>query len=158
MFFCFLRHAGLSLLWPLPLWSTGSRRAGPAAMDHGPSRSAARGILPDRGTNPHPLHRQADSQPLRHQGSPTLSHFKMCGYFLIASSQIMRSIRLSLSVLIITVSSEPKLCLAYGRYLNIYLATKEMGVKAGKGPTLEEDECQFLKRFSYHLYLQIMLT
>ncbi|XP_032500222.1 POC1 centriolar protein homolog B isoform X1 [Phocoena sinus] len=28
------------------------------------------GILPDRGTNPRPLHRQADSQPLRHQGSP----------------------------------------------------------------------------------------
>ncbi|XP_067609660.1 COX assembly mitochondrial protein homolog isoform X2 [Pseudorca crassidens] len=30
------------------------------------------GILPDRGTNPCPLHRQADSQPLRHQGSPVL--------------------------------------------------------------------------------------
>ncbi|XP_054937211.1 neutral ceramidase isoform X4 [Physeter macrocephalus] len=27
-------------------------------MDHGPSRSAACGILPDRGTNPCPLHRQ----------------------------------------------------------------------------------------------------
>ncbi|XP_029096525.1 HAUS augmin-like complex subunit 7 isoform X1 [Monodon monoceros] len=38
-------------------------------MAHGPSRSAARGIVPDRGTNPRPLHRQADSQPLRHQGS-----------------------------------------------------------------------------------------
>ncbi|XP_054936811.1 ciliary-associated calcium-binding coiled-coil protein 1 isoform X4 [Physeter macrocephalus] len=50
--------------------STGSGRAGSAAMAHGPSRSAARGILPDRGTNPRPLHRQADSQPLRHQGSP----------------------------------------------------------------------------------------
>ncbi|XP_066862771.1 doublecortin domain-containing protein 2 isoform X1 [Kogia breviceps] len=50
--------------------STGSGRAGSAAMAHGPSRSAARGIFPDRGTNPCPLHRQADSQPLRHQGSP----------------------------------------------------------------------------------------
>ena len=39
---------------------------------HGPSRSAACGIFPDRGTNPCPLYRQADSQPLRHQGSPTL--------------------------------------------------------------------------------------
>ncbi|XP_060013491.1 protein cordon-bleu isoform X5 [Lagenorhynchus albirostris] len=39
-------------------------------MAHGPSRSAACGIFPDRGTNPRPLHRQADSQPLRHQGSP----------------------------------------------------------------------------------------
>ncbi|XP_059939792.1 zinc finger protein 580 isoform X1 [Mesoplodon densirostris] len=39
-------------------------------MAHGPRRSAACGIFPDRGTNPRPLHRQADSQPLRHQGSP----------------------------------------------------------------------------------------
>ncbi|XP_060146051.1 ADP-ribosylation factor 2 isoform X7 [Globicephala melas] len=62
--------SGLSLLWPLPLWSTGSGRAGSAAMAHGPSRSAACGIFPDWGTNSCPLHRQADSQPLRHQGSP----------------------------------------------------------------------------------------
>ncbi|XP_059878056.1 COX assembly mitochondrial protein homolog isoform X2 [Delphinus delphis] len=41
-------------------------------MAHGPSHSTACGILPDRGTNPCPLHRQADSQPLRHQGSPVL--------------------------------------------------------------------------------------
>ncbi|XP_059868809.1 evC complex member EVC isoform X6 [Delphinus delphis] len=50
--------------------STGSGRADPAAMAHGPSRSAACGIFLDRGTNPCPLHRQADSQPLRHQESP----------------------------------------------------------------------------------------
>ena len=67
--FFFFRYAGLSLLWPLPLRSTGSGRADPAAMAHGPSRSAVCGIFPDRGTNPRPLHRQADSQPLRHQGS-----------------------------------------------------------------------------------------
>ncbi|XP_073661894.1 scavenger receptor class A member 3 isoform X2 [Tursiops truncatus] len=48
----------------------GSGRAGSVAMAHGPSRSAACGIFPDRDTNPCPLHRQADSQPLRHQGSP----------------------------------------------------------------------------------------
>ena len=54
---------------PLPLRSTGSRRAGSAAMAHGTSRSAARGIFPDRGANPCPLHRQVDSQPLCHQGS-----------------------------------------------------------------------------------------
>ena len=48
----------------------GSRRAGSAIVAHGPSRSAARGILPDQGPNPRPLHWQADSQPLRHQGSP----------------------------------------------------------------------------------------
>ena len=35
-----------------------------------PSRSAACGILPDQGANPCPLHWQANSQPLRHQGSP----------------------------------------------------------------------------------------
>ena len=37
---------------------------------HGPSRFAACGIFPDQGSNPCPLHWQADSQPLRHQGSP----------------------------------------------------------------------------------------
>ena len=67
------RRAGLSPSQPLPLQSTGSRRAGPATVAHGPSRSAARGILPDQGPNPRPPHRQADSQPLRHQGSPTIS-------------------------------------------------------------------------------------
>ena len=36
--------------------------------------SAAGGIFPDQGSNPCPLHWQADSQPLRHQGSPVV-HF-----------------------------------------------------------------------------------
>ena len=39
-------------------------------MAHGPSCSAACGIFPDQGSNPCPLHWQADSQPLCHQGSP----------------------------------------------------------------------------------------
>ena len=64
------RCAGLSLLQPLLLRSTGSRRAGSIIVAHGPSCSAACGILPDQGSNPCPLHWQADSQPLRHQGSP----------------------------------------------------------------------------------------
>ena len=64
------RCAGLSLSRPLLLRRTGSRRAGSAIVAHGPSCSAARGILPDQGSNPCPLHWQADSQPLRHQGSP----------------------------------------------------------------------------------------
>ena len=64
------RCAGLSLSRPLLLRGTGSRRAGSAIVAHGPSCSAACGILPDQGSNPCPLHRQADSQPLRHQGSP----------------------------------------------------------------------------------------
>ena len=61
--------AGLSLSRPLLLWSTGSRRAGSVVVAHGPSCSAACGIFPDQGSNPCPLHWQADSQPLRHQGS-----------------------------------------------------------------------------------------
>ena len=64
------RCAGLSLSRPLLLWGTGSRRAGSVVVAHGLSRSAACGILPDQGSNPCPLHWQADSQPLRHQGSP----------------------------------------------------------------------------------------
>ena len=66
------RCAGLSPSRPLLLRSTGSRCAGSVVVAHGPSRSAARGILPDQGSNPRPLHWQADSQPLRHQGSPRL--------------------------------------------------------------------------------------
>ena len=67
------RCAGLSLSRPLLLRSTGSRRAGSAIVAHGPSCSVACGIFPDRGSNPCPLHWQADSQPLRHQGSPRLT-------------------------------------------------------------------------------------
>ena len=64
------RCTGPSLSRPLLLGSTGSRRAGSVIVAHGPSCSAACGILPDQGSNPCPLHWQADSQPLRHQGSP----------------------------------------------------------------------------------------
>ncbi|XP_073664243.1 transmembrane protein 25 isoform X5 [Tursiops truncatus] len=66
------------LLDPEPgglLTSRGSGRAGSAAIAHGPSRSAACGIFLDRGTNPRPLQRQANSQPLRHQGSPCMYLF-----------------------------------------------------------------------------------
>ena len=69
------RCAGLSLSRPLLLRSTGSRRAGSVVVVHGPSCSAACGIFPDQGSNPCPLHWQADSQPLRHQGSPLLAIF-----------------------------------------------------------------------------------
>ena len=74
------RCAGLSLPWPLLLRSTGSRRAGSVVVAHGPSCSAACGIFPDQGSNPCPLHWQADSQPLRHQGSPQLQF--CCASFL----------------------------------------------------------------------------
>ena len=68
--------AGLSPSRPLLLRSTGSRRAGSVIVAHGPSCSSARGILPDQGSNPGPLHWQADSQPLRHQGSPKMPVFR----------------------------------------------------------------------------------
>ena len=64
------RCAGLSLSRPLLLRSTGLRRAGSVVVAYGPSCSAACGIFPDQGSNPCPLHWQADSQPLCHQGSP----------------------------------------------------------------------------------------
>ena len=57
---------------PLLLRSTGSRRAGSVIVARGPSCSTACGIFPDQGSNPCPLHWQADSQPLRHHGSPSL--------------------------------------------------------------------------------------
>ena len=75
------RGAGLSLSWPLFLRSTGSRCAGSVVVAHGLSCSAACGLFPDQGSNPCPLHWQADSQPLRHQGSPkneVLIHATTC--------------------------------------------------------------------------------
>ena len=67
------RCMALSLSRPLLLRSTGSRRAGSVIVAHGPNCSAACGILPDQGSNPCPLHWQADPQPLHHQGSPCFS-------------------------------------------------------------------------------------
>ena len=72
---------GLSLSRPLLLRSTGSRCAGSVVVAHGLSCPAACGILPDQGSNPCPLHWQADSQPLRHQGSPENNIFKECTWF-----------------------------------------------------------------------------
>ena len=69
------RCAGLSLSQPLLLRSTGSRCTGSVVVAHGPSCSVACGIFPDQGSNPGPLHWQADSQPLCHQGSPVLFSF-----------------------------------------------------------------------------------
>ena len=71
------RRAGLSLSWSLLLGSTGSRRAGSVVVAHGLSCSAACGIFPDQGPNPCPLHWQADSQPLCHQGSPKRCHSEL---------------------------------------------------------------------------------
>ena len=88
------RCAGLSPSRPLLLRSTGSRRAGSAIVAHGPSRSAARGIFPDQGLNPCPLHWQADSQPLRHQGSPFLHFYirNICVCPLLKCSQCLYTV------------------------------------------------------------------
>ena len=77
------RCAGLSLSRPLLLRSTGSRRAGSVVVAHGLSCSTACGIFPDQGSNPCPLHWQADSQPLCHQGSPwnSVLSFKILGKY-----------------------------------------------------------------------------
>ena len=88
-----LTIAALSLSRPLLLRSTGSRRAGPVIVAHGPSRSTACGILPDQGSNPCALHWQADFQPLRHQGGPC-TMFKCTSYELEANF-VIRNICLS---------------------------------------------------------------
>ena len=81
------RCAGLSLSRPLLLRSTGSRRAGSVVVAHGPSCSAACGIFPDQGLNLCPLHWQADSQPLRHQGSPILLLSTWSQHYFLAASK-----------------------------------------------------------------------
>ena len=79
---------GFSLQWLLLLQSTGSRRAGFSscgswALELRLSSFGARAWLlrsmwdlPGPGMNPCPLHWQADSQPLCHQGSPPPYYFK----------------------------------------------------------------------------------
>ena len=66
-----LQCVGFSLLWLLLWQSTGSRHTGSVVVVHGLSCSATCGIFPDQGSNPCPLHWQADSYPLCHQGSLT---------------------------------------------------------------------------------------
>ena len=63
--------AGFSL-WGLPLLQSkalGTRAS--VAVVHRLSCSEARGNFPDQGSNPCPLHQQADSCPLYHQGFPS---------------------------------------------------------------------------------------
>ena len=64
---------GFSLRWFLLLQNTGSRWSGSVVEALGLSCSAACGIFPDQGLNYCPLHWQADSYPLCHQGSPLTS-------------------------------------------------------------------------------------
>ena len=77
----FIAVRGLLIVASL-LWSTGSRHlgsvvvahrpqsAGSVVVAHGFSCSEACRIFPDQSSKLCPLHWQADSQPLRHEGSP----------------------------------------------------------------------------------------
>ena len=76
-----LRCSGFSIRWPLLLQSMGSRLKGSVVVAHGPSCSAARRILPEQGSNPCPLHWQADSKPQHHQRSPYIFIFNGCIIF-----------------------------------------------------------------------------
>ena len=87
-----LRCTGLSLSWPLLLRGTGSRRAGSVVVAHGPSCFAACGIFPDHGSNPCPLHWQADSQPLRHQGSPQFLLHLLMKFFCKIEFSLLRHV------------------------------------------------------------------
>ena len=90
------------------LQSTGS-----VVVAHGLSCSAACGIFPDQGSNPCPLHWQADSEPLHHQGSP-MNFLKI--------KKINEDIRKTSNILI---SSEyPLICglLIYLNFLHLFIS------------------------------------
>ena len=78
-------------------WSTGSRWSGfsscslqgSVVVACGPSCSAACGILPDQGSNPCPVHRQAVCHPLYHQGSPFPSIFNLIPGLQTSKSKLM---------------------------------------------------------------------
>ena len=93
----------LSLSRPLLLWSTGSRCAGSVAVAHGPSCSVSCGIFPDQGSNPCPLHWQADSQPLRHQGSPCLPFSFLCFHMVQWMSKPTLAVSLPLHSLTLSI-------------------------------------------------------
>ena len=63
---------GLFVAWLLSLHSTGPSMDSVAVV-HGVSWSVACGILPGQGSNPCSPHWQAESKPLKHQGSPRVS-------------------------------------------------------------------------------------
>ena len=69
------RCMGLSLSRPLLLRGTGSRRAGSVVVAHGSSRSAAREIFRDQGSNPRPLHWQARFPTTAPPGKPYYHFF-----------------------------------------------------------------------------------
>ena len=63
----------------------------PLVTQHTFRCSMACGIFPDQGSNLYPLHWQADSHPLSHQGSPMLLVFTACLSQVNYSSQSERT-------------------------------------------------------------------
>ena len=59
---------------------------------HGLSCSEACGIFPDQGSNPCLLYWQADSYPLRHQGTPPLDFFICISGFSVIWGKLLRSV------------------------------------------------------------------
>ena len=59
---------------------------------HGLSCPAVYGIFPDKGSNPCPLHQQADSQPLDHQGSLSFPYLSSDLWFRCGISVVGRSL------------------------------------------------------------------
>ena len=93
---------------PLLLQSTGSRahrfldlqfpgsRGDSTDMVHRHSCSAARRIFLEQGSNLYPLHWQADSEPLNHQGSP-LINFKFHIYQCVLMNTSASSVTITVS-------------------------------------------------------------
>ena len=88
--------------------------------------------------------------------SHCINSFKNMGLFVISSSQNMKAG--TKSILFISVSSGPKLSLTHSMSSTMYLTTKEMGVETDKDPKLEKDVCRFLKRCTYRLCPQTVLS
>ena len=81
-----LRCTGLSPSRPPLLWSTGSRRAGSVIVAHGPSFSAACGILPDQGSNPCPcISRQIPNHCATREAPIHLIFDVLCSFTLLLS-------------------------------------------------------------------------
>ena len=91
----------IAVCGPLLLWSTGSRRTGSVVVAHGPSCFPVCGIFPDQGSNLCPLHWQADSQPLRHQGSPQLTLYSGLANLLLEPTN---KFLIFISILFISIS------------------------------------------------------
>ena len=75
MWWVFVAMYGLLIAWLLLLLNTGS-----VLVALRLSWSAACGIFPEQGSNPRPLCWQADSSPLRLQGSPLTRILKIRFY------------------------------------------------------------------------------